>query len=412
MRKMKLAVLILLLPAATADSASVNQARAANPKLRGGTEEHSLVAEFKEKRAHKKDISANSDLDHVEVVGPGKYFSQKEETARKEVPQAAIFRTSRLSRNEMEKRAIEMKAKLQQVEMGTLELNEKTVGRYKKFVQRYDELEKEIYRLNHPEEEEKVMKEEKEDSTNNNNSSNSNTAKKSISAYSSGKAEFEKSIKQLKEKKRIDVLVQNNDKDEVPSTGTSSMAKIMEIGKETVVMDATFGKTSNRAVDGVKHLEKPVEKIGSKGDLDNFEIVSEGKIIRPIEDNDDIPPNFEGLGKNTAEEEEPDDKVVISRQKGGDDKTAKKINNLAEIVSTTFEEKTVSKTEIVGEAHEELATVGKVATTTDKTTSHLKREGDNGSEDAGTEEMDRVVLEKFTSEIEGQKNEASQVSNP
>ena len=203
---MKLATaLSIILPvvSVTADTASVNQARLANPNLRGGGRHHhheagSLIKEFREQRVHKKDLqveevdSDNAIVDNAvgvdgiaaagseESVGPGKYFNQQEDNngsdflhekslaARKKKAQEdqhqQIFRTSRLSRTEMESKAKEMELKLIQVEEGTLQLSAKTIDRYKKFVARYNELEKEIYDLDHPEEK---KKDEEESMTNN-----------------------------------------------------------------------------------------------------------------------------------------------------------------------------------------------------------------------------------------------------
>ena len=135
------AALLILLPAAAAaaDSQSVNEARSENSNLRGGKTSshshkgHSLLEEFRQQRAHKKDIEDDADIVTEGVgansVGPGKYsdpIDEGENPTRKssEGHPAIIFRTSRLSRGEMEMRAHEMEAQLQQVKDGTLELND------------------------------------------------------------------------------------------------------------------------------------------------------------------------------------------------------------------------------------------------------------------------------------------------
>lgn len=516
---MKVASLLILLPAAAAaDSQSVNQARSVNPNLRGGVrkqshrrEGHSLLEEFRQQRVHKKDIIEEDDgpdaADQAVVddavgageqsVGAGKYFDHHDDDnlhekslARKKKARQNVFRTSRLSRGEMEKRAEEMKSKLQQVEEGTLQLNEKTVDRYKKFVDRYNELEKEIYRMNHPEEKEKE-EDAKQHTANTGSNTEAAEEKKSTSAYSSGKAEYEKSIEQMKEKKEMDVMNAMIQKDKEVS-GSSSVAKVVTEGgeeeKDTKKV-TTPGKTTSSeyvyAADGSKQmktmddddisqLEKP-DEIGSKDNKgnNNFEVVSKGgKSSTPNED-DDIPPNFEGLAEGkmatntaektstktvvvskgnksdaddqdddippnweglvdgigphdvvsegvTVEEEEPEEETVVNntRQRGNDEiptdivsveDSLGKVKKLADKVGSTAEEvpkksvekkvKTAQKDE-EGDTEETPVAVGKTATTP------LKEEGgDDGAEDAGTDEMDKDTLPKLQPETsEGQKS--------
>ena len=323
--------LLILLPAAAADSQSFNEARSENSNLRGGGghshKGHSLLEEFRQQRAHKKDIEDDADIvtDSVGIsVGPGKYSDpvddEKNPTRKSTEGHSAIFRTSRLSRGEMEKRAHEMEAQLQQVKDGTLELNEKTIDRYQKFVDRYNELEKEIYALNHPEEKEP-------EDANTSNDTTASDAKKLTSAYSSGKAEYEKSIKEMKEKKEIKEINLLMLKD-VPKTNNDvTVAETQEEGRTGKAADIETTSKYVYAADGTKQLkindddeinqlpEKP-EKIneldlqGSATDDDdvpsNFEGLEEGKISSKsaikvsnasfeAEEDDDIPPNFEGL---------------------------------------------------------------------------------------------------------------------
>jgi hypothetical protein len=110
----------------------------------------------------------------------------------------------------MESKAKKMELKLIQVEEGTLQLSAKTIDRYKKFVARYNELEKEIYYLDHPDEKKKDEESMANDTKNNIDGKNGDTEmnkKTTSSAYSSGKADYEKSIEQMKEKKEIDELI-------------------------------------------------------------------------------------------------------------------------------------------------------------------------------------------------------------
>jgi len=328
--KMKIATLLILLPATAANSQSVNQARSNNPNLRGGGavrkqshrhEGHSLLEEFRQQRAHKKDIEDDTADDIAEqvvadnagelIVGPGKYSDPvdvhpEKSPVRNNKAHPAVFQTSRLSRGEMEKRAYEMETKLQQVEEGTLQLNEKTVDRYKKFVDRYNELEKEIHLMNHPEEKEA----EDEDTTNIGDAAEEE--EKSTSAYSSGKAEYEKSIEQMKEKKEHDVLMKVMEGDgEGKITEKATSAE-----KKAEYVYAADGTKQLRVMDDdeINQLDKPDES-GNKGGEDNLEAVSESSMA----EDDDIPPNFEGLseGKMTNTAEWGSTEEIGS--KGGDD---------------------------------------------------------------------------------------------
>jgi hypothetical protein len=295
----------------TADTYSVNQARLANPKLRGGGHTHhhhetgSLIKEFREQRVHKKDVqdeevdSDNAIVDNAvgkdgiaaagneESVGPGKYFNQQEDNnvsdflhekslaARKKKAQEEqrqqIFRTSRLSRTEMQAKAKEMELKLIQNEAGTLQLSAKTIDRYKKFVARYNELEKEIYYLDHPEE----KKKDEEESMANNAKINKDGKKGDIemnkkttsSAYSSGKAEYEKSIEQMKEKKEIDELIHKEKK--VMEVVGEEEKKVMEVGEEEEkkgkdVMDVTHTDVDEAGVSVDKVSTKTMEMVGEE----------------------------------------------------------------------------------------------------------------------------------------------------
>jgi len=478
---MKVATLFILLPVTAADSQSVDQARSDNPNLRGGVRKvhyrhagHSLLEEFRQQRVHKKDIEDDDPdaADHAvgeQSVGPGKYVDIHEKSLVRDQAHQSVFRTSRLSRGEMESRADEMKSKLKQVEEGTLQLSEKTVDRYKKFVDRYNELEKEIYLMNHPEEQ------EKEDANDINTDNNAEEETKSISAYSSGKAEYEKSIEQMKEKKEMDELNAMIKKDKELSG--SSVAKVIDDGEEKGAKKATSpGESSSKYVyaadgskqlktaddDDISRLEKPDES-GSKGESNNLEIVSKGrKSITPDED-DDIPPNFEGLAEgnqatNTAEKEpktlvstgksdsvQNDDippnweglvdgigahdvvsegataeevpkEIVAQTRRTGDDEipteisvenSLAKVKKLADVVSTaedvplqSVEKLKRAQKDEEGDKEDAPVAVGKTVTT------YLNEEGDDGSEDLGTEEVmgkDRIPnLESKTSA--GQKS--------
>ena len=450
---MKVATLLILLPAAAAASQSVNQARIDNPKLRGGVrkqihrhEGHSLLEEFRQQRAHQEDIEDATDQEVVndageQSVGPGKYFTEddrheKSLARKKKTRQSSVFRTSRLSRGEMEKRADEMKSKLQQVKEGSLELNEKTVERYTKFVDRYNELEKEIYLMENPEEK------EEEDNA---NTGAAAEEKKSTSAYSSGKAEYEKSIQQMKEKKEIDVMTHL---DKEASGGSGMETKVAKKAEYVYAADGSKQlKTMDDDDDDINRLENPDER-GS-----NEIIFSKGKSSTAEDDDDDIPPNFEGLveGKmdtNTAEkasktvvsngksddaadddippnfeglaidgngkgdvvsegvnaEEEPEEKAVTTRQRGNDEiptdidveNSLEKVKKLADVVNTPEEvpKKSVEKASTArkdekGDTEEAPIVVGT----------------GNGSEDAGTEEMDKSLIPKVELETsEGQKS--------
>lgn len=209
-------------------------------------------------------------------------------------------------------------------------------------------------------------------------------------------------------------------------------------------------------------LEKPDES-GSKGESNNLEIVSKGrKSITPDED-DDIPPNFEGLAEgnqatNTAEKEpktlvstgksdsvQNDDippnweglvdgigahdvvsegataeevpkEIVAQTRRTGDDEipteisvenSLAKVKKLADVVSTaedvplqSVEKLKRAQKDEEGDKEDAPVAVGKTVTT------YLNEEGDDGSEDLGTEEVmgkDRIPnLESKTSA--GQKS--------
>eukprot|EP00985_Skeletonema_marinoi_P031376 scaffold37673_cov136-Skeletonema_marinoi.AAC.2 len=387
---MKVATLLILLPATAADSQSVNQARSNNPNLRGGGavrkqshrhEGHSLLEEFRQQRAHKKDIEDDTADDVTEqvvagagelIVGPGKYSDpvdthHEKSLARNNKAHPAVFRTSRLSRGEMEKRANEMETKLQQVEEGTLQLNEKIVDRYKKFVDRYNELEKEIHLMNHPEEK------EAEDENTTNIGDAAEEEEKSTSAYSSGKAEYEKSIEQMKEKKEHDVLMKVMEGDgEGKVTEKATSAE-----KKAEYVYAADGTKQLRVMDDdeINQLDKPDES-GNKGGEDNLEAVSTGGESSTAED-DDIPPNFEGLSEgkmtNTAEWASKEeigskggDDNLETVSKGGESSTAEdddippNFEGLSEGKMTNNAEKS-SRTEVVskeGDDNLETVTVG------------------------------------------------------
>ena len=442
---MKVATLLILFPAVAADSESVNQARSKNPNLRGGEvvrkqshrhEGHSLLEEFRQQRAHKKDLE-DVTADGVaevgdageQIVGPGKYLDpddvHKKSLAQQNKAHPAVFRTSRLSRGEMEKRAYEMETKLQQVEEGTLELNEKTVDRYKKFVERYNELEKEIYLMNHPEEK------EAEDGNTTSNGDAADEKKTSTSAYSSGKAEYEKTIEKMKGHKEKQVSGEN-------------VSKAVEVGEEKVTEKATStGKKSEyvygadgskqlRIVDDdeINQLDIP-DEIVSKGDEDAIGAVATGKEPSTVEDDDDIPPNFEGLaeGKMTSKtsekspeeeivvsddtsdvaednippnlSEEPEERVAMTHPRGNDEIPADIVENSLEKVKKLTD--VVSNPELSMKNVEEAITTHNGETDdTDEAPLSEDREaatsrlegGDTGSEDAGTEEMDKNLLPK------------------
>lgn len=111
----------------------------------------SLLKQFRENRAHHASHDSTDqvgnehppartvaqDKNGGEYVSAGKSVEPAEETTH-------VFRTSRLSEGEMESRAKEMMKKLESVERGELELAQTTVERYKKFVARYRDLEKEL----------------------------------------------------------------------------------------------------------------------------------------------------------------------------------------------------------------------------------------------------------------------------
>lgn len=445
---MKVATLFILFPAVAADSESVNQARSNNPNLRGGGvvrkqshrhEGHSLLDEFRQQRAHKKDLEDDTADDVAEVddageqiVGPGKYVDPDDIHAKSH---PAVFRTSRLSRGEMEKRAYEMETKLQQVEEGTLDLNEKTVDRYKKFVERYNELEKEIHLMNHPEE-----KEAEEGNTTSNGDA-ADEKKTSTSAYSSGKAEYEKAIEKMKENKEKEVPGEK-----VPKVVDAGEEKISEkatsAGKKSEYVYGADGSKQLRIVDDddeINQLDTP-DEIESKGDEDEF-VVSKGE--KPstveIEDDDDIPPNFEGLAEGklaskTAEKSpEPEEEIVDSEgasdaaqedippnfeglaseegseepeetvaTRGNDEIPAEIVENSLEKVKKLAE--VVSNTEVPSKNVEEAIATQNVETDDTEeaplsddrnaSTPHLEEGGADGSEDAGTEEMDKTLLPK------------------
>eukprot|EP00984_Skeletonema_dohrnii_P011761 scaffold4725_cov140-Skeletonema_dohrnii-CCMP3373.AAC.5 len=524
---MKVATLLILLPATAADSQSVNQARSSNPNLRGGGavrkqshrhEGHSLLEEFRQQRAHKKDIEDDTADDVAEevvagagelIVGPGKYSDPVDvhpvkSPVRNNKAHPAVFQTSRLSRGEMEKRAYEMETKLQQVEEGTLQLNEKTVDRYKKFVDRYNELEKEIHLMNHPEEK------EAEDENTTNNGDAAEEEEKSTSAYSSGKAEYEKSIEQMKEKKEHDVLMKVMEGDgegKVTEKATSAEKKAEYVyaadgTKQLRVMDDDeINKLDKPDESGNKGGEENLEAVSTGGESSmaedddippNFEGLSEGKMTNNAEkssrtevvrkegddnletvtpggesstaEDDDIPPNFEGLAEgkmttNTAEkafkevivgseetsdaaedddipsnfeglgggkdslvvsegattEEEPEANVVATRQRGDDkipadisvEDSLEKVKKVADVVNTPEEvsKKSIENVKTVqtdekDDTEEAPLADGKADATP------LKEEGDDGSDDAGTEEMDKALLPKTS---EGLKSSESAI---
>lgn len=459
---MKLATaLSIILPvvSVTADTYSVNQARLANPKLRGAGRHHhhetgSLIKEFREQRVHKKDVqdeevnSDNAIVDNAvgvvgdgvaaagneESVGPGKYFNQQEDrngsgyyphekslAARKKAEQEQqhqqIFRTSRLSRTEMQAKAKDMESKLIQVEEGTLQLSAKTIDRYKKFVARYNELEKEIYDLDHPEEKKKKDEEEsmaKDTKSNMGGKKGDTEAKKTTSsAYSSGKAEYEKSIEQMKEKKEIDELIHKE-------------KKVMEVigedeKKGEEVMDVTHADADKADVDKVSTKtmevvgeEKPSSKYADRDTVDDDEIIDtlempseqSGKIKGEItvtggnskeDDDDDIPPNFglvDGKAsdplKKAAPKEAGSTKQLSVPADISIENSLEKVKKLVETVDATPAK--VEKKSMADDIEAESSTVENVST-------QLKEgDNDNESEDAGTVEMDRAVLEKLGSE--------------
>ena len=456
--KLATALSIILLPvvSVTADTYSVNKARSANPNLRGGHTHHhhetgSLIKEFREQRVHKKDVqdeevdSDNAIVDNAvgvdgggiaasgnESVGPGKYFNEQQQqdnngsdysrhekslAARKKKAQEQqhqqIFRTSRLSRTEMESKAKDMESKLIQVEEGTLQLSSKTIERYKKFVARYNELEKEIYHLNHPEEkkkdEEESMANDAKNKVDGKKGDTEMNKKTTSSAYSSGKAEYEKSIEQMKEKKEIDELIHKE-------------KKVMEVGEEEKkgkeVMDVTNTdadkadvfpekeKVSTKTMEVVGE-EKPSSKYADRDTVDDDEIIDSleipseqngkikgeitvtGGVSKEDDDDDDIPPNFEGLVDEKASD--PLNKAA-SKEIGSTkqlsvpadisvENSVEKVKKLVEIVDTTPKKKMADDIE------------------SSTVSTQLKEGGsDNESEDAGTVEMDRAVLEKLSSE--------------
>jgi hypothetical protein len=455
--------LLILLPAAAADSQSVNKARRENPNLRGGGvvahkkqshrhEGHSLLEEFRNQRAHKKDIENDTAEDGGEVadaggliVGPGKYVDLPEEKSRTRNSKAhpAVFRTSRLSRGEMEKRASEMESMLQQVEDGTLQLNKKTVDRYKKFVDRYHELEKEIYLLNHPEEK------EVEDENTASHGDVAEEKKKSTSAYSSGKAEYEKAIEQMKEKKEIDVLVQK-DKD----VSGESVPKVMEevvgeekevtvTGKKSEYLYGVDGSKQLRIVDDdeINQLDQPdgsVGKVGgddstaekafkeeitaSKGGEDKFDaVVKEKNSITVEDDDDDIPPKFEGLTgekmTSNAAEKSPKEEIVVSEENSdaAENDGIPLMSNEAEgkVATTSRRGNDEIPSDIVENSLEKVKKLAAVVNTPDEVpkksvertkTAQSDEKGDTeetplpdrkaASEDAGTEEIDKTSLPK------------------
>jgi len=194
------------------------------------------------------------------------------------------------------------------------------------------------------------------------------------------------------------------------------------------------------------------EEIGSKRGDDNLETVSKGGEPSTAEDDDDIPPNFEGLSEgkmttNTAEkapkeeivgleetsdaaedddippnfeglgggkdslvvsegataEEEPEANVVATRQRGDDkipadisvEDSLEKVKKVADVVNTPEEvsKKSIENVKTVqtdekDDTEEAPLADGKADATP------LKEEGDDGSDDAGTEEMDKALLPK------------------
>ncbi len=464
---MKLATaLSIILPvvSVTADTFSVNQARLANPNLRGGHTHHhhetgSLIKEFREQRVHKKDVqdeevdSDNAIVDNAvvggdgiaaagneESVGPGKYFNEQEDNngsdysrhekslaarkkkAEEEQQHQQIFRTSRLSRTEMEAKATDMELKLIQVEEGTLQLSSKTIERYKKFVARYNELEKEIYYLDHPEEKKKDEEESMADDTKNNKDGTKGDTemnkKTTSSAYSSGKAEYEKSIEQMKEKKEIDELIHKEKK--VMEVGVGEEEKkgkdVMDVtnadADEADVFPEKVDKVSTKTMEVVGE-EKPSSKYADRDTVDDDEIIDSleipseqngkikgeitvtGRFSKEEDDDDDIPPNFEGLvdGKasdpleKAAPKETGSTKQLSVPANISVENSLEKVKKLVETVDTT------PKKKMADDIEEESSTV-------ENTVSTQLNEGgnDNESEDAGTKEMDRALLEKLGSE--------------
>jgi hypothetical protein len=386
-----------------------------------------------------------------ESVGPGKYFNQQEDNngsdflhekslaARKKKAQEEqhqqIFRTSRLSRTEMEAKAKDMELKLIQVEEGTLQLSAKTIDRYKKFVARYNELEKEIYYLDHPDEKKKDEEESMANDTKNNiDGTKGDTVmnkKTTSSAYSSGKAEYEKSIEQMKEKekKEIDELIHKEKK--VMEVVGEEEKKVMEVGEEEEekkgkdVMDVTHtdadeagvsvDKVSTKTMEVVGE-EKPSSKYADRDTVDDDEIIDtlempseqtgkiEGEITvtggvsKEEDDDDDIPPNFEGLVdgkasdplKKAAPKETVSTKQLSVPADVSVENSLEKVKKLVETVDATPAK--VATKKMVDDIEEVPSTVEKVST-------QLKEgDNDNESEDAGTKEMDRAVLEKLSSE--------------
>ncbi|KAL7499100.1 hypothetical protein ACHAWT_007611, partial [Skeletonema menzelii] len=461
--------LLILLPAAAADSQSVNQARSENPNLRGGGvvhkkqshrhEGHSLLEEFREQRAHKKDIENDTAEDVAEVadageqiVGPGKYVEhddnvEEKSLARNSKEHPAVFRTSRLSRGEMEQRAYEMETMLQQVEEGTLKLYAAAQASC------------EIYLINHP---------KKKEAENGNTTSNGDAVdekKKSRSAYSSGKAEYEKTIEQMKEKKEIDVLMQKG-----KEMSGESVAKVMEVGEEQVTStgkksEYVYGVDGSKQLrivddDEINQLNQPdgsvskggeddgtagkaseEENIASKGGEDKFDAVSEGK---NSDDDDDIPLNFEGFNEEkmtskTAEKtpkedivvseensaatedddippnfetlgsKEPKEKVAMTSRRGNDEipsdiveNSLEKVKKLADVVSTPDE--------VPKETDEVVKTAQSDENDDSEETPLPERKADTASlkdvsEDAGTEEIDKTLLPKTSEGLKSSERE-------
>ena len=163
--------------------------------------------------------------------------------------------------------------------------------------------------MNHPEE-----KEAEDENTTNIGDAAEEEEEKSTSAYSSGKAEYEKSIEQMKEKKEhvLMKVMEGDGEGKVTEKATSAE-------KKAEYVYAADGTKQLRVMDDdeINQLDKPDES-GNKGGEDNLEAVSTGGESSTAED-DDITPNFEGLseGKMTNTAEWASKEEIGS--KGGDD---------------------------------------------------------------------------------------------
>jgi len=95
-----------------------------------------LVKQFKERRKHKAPLTANRE-DNPSSLG----VIKKDGNLRKKTPSDGRNAAgSRLSLSEMEGLVVDMKAKLKKVASGELNLKEKEMERYEKFIKRFEEL--------------------------------------------------------------------------------------------------------------------------------------------------------------------------------------------------------------------------------------------------------------------------------